>query len=47
VPNFQKLLQFICQNGYEHHVAATRDTVAASIEDALVTYLGWNVYQHN
>jgi L-fucose isomerase-like protein len=46
VPNFQKLLQFICQNGYEHHVAATRDTVAASIEDALVTYLGWNVYQH-
>jgi L-fucose isomerase-like protein len=47
VPNFQMLLQFICRNGYEHHVAATRDTVAAAIEDALANYLRWNVYQHN
>ncbi len=46
VPNFQKLLQFICRNGYEHHVAATKAPVAAAIEDALATYLGWNVYRH-
>ena len=39
IPEFQKLLQFICQRGFEHHVAATRATVAAAIHDALGTYL--------
>ncbi len=47
VPNFQKLLHFICENGYEHHVAATKASVAAAIEDALRTYLGWDVYHHS
>jgi L-fucose isomerase and related proteins len=47
VPNFQKLLQFICQNGYEHHVAATKASVGDAIEDALSTYLGWDVYHHH
>ena len=46
VPHFQKLLQFICRNGYEHHVAATKAAVAESIHDALSTYLGWQVYHH-
>ncbi len=46
VPHFQKLLQFICKRGYEHHVAATKAAVADSINDALGTYLGWEVYQH-
>ncbi len=46
VPEFQKLLRFICQNGYEHHVAATKAAVSESIHDALTTYLGWNIYQH-
>jgi len=46
VPQFQKLLRFICKNGYEHHVAATKAPVAESINDALTTYLGWQVYHH-
>jgi L-fucose isomerase-like protein len=46
VPAFQKLLQFICKNGYEHHVAATKAPVADALEDALRTYLGWEVYYH-
>jgi L-fucose isomerase-like protein len=46
VPRFQDLLQYICRMGFEHHVAATRDTVAEAIEDALETYLGWEVYRH-
>lgn len=46
IPRFQDLLQFICRMGFEHHVAATRDTVAEAIEDALETYLGWEVYRH-
>jgi L-fucose isomerase-like protein len=47
VPNFQKLLQFICRNGWEHHIAATKAAVADAIDDALTTYLGWQVYHHN
>jgi L-fucose isomerase-like protein len=46
VPNFQQLLSFICRNGFEHHVAATKAAVADAIEDALDTYLEWDVYRH-
>jgi L-fucose isomerase-like protein len=47
IPQFQTLLQFICRNGFEHHVAATRAQVAGAVEDALETYLGWDVYRHS
>ena len=46
VPSFQKLLHYICRHGLEHHVAATRARVAPAIEDALATYLKWEVYHH-
>ncbi len=46
VPHFQQLLQFICREGFEHHVAATRATVAAAVSEALSTYQGWEVYHH-
>jgi L-fucose isomerase-like protein len=46
VPNFQKLLRFICEHGYEHHIAATKAEVAHGLADALKTYLGWQVYHH-
>src|SRR5882672_10168605 len=47
VPHFQKLLQFVCKHGYEHHIAATKAAVADGIQDALSTYLGWDVYHHH
>jgi L-fucose isomerase-like protein len=46
VPEFQKLLRFICRGGYEHHVAATKAAVADAIHDALTNYLGWEIFQH-
>ncbi|MFI5386336.1 MAG: L-fucose/L-arabinose isomerase family protein [Fimbriimonadales bacterium] len=46
VPNLQELLQFICKNGFEHHVAANLSEYAAAVEDALSNYLGWEVYHH-
>lgn len=46
IADFQRLLQFICQRGFEHHVAATRATVAGAVTDALRTYLRWDVYHH-
>lgn len=46
VPNLQKLLRFVCERGFEHHVAANLSTCAAAVEDALGNYLGWQVYRH-
>ena len=47
VPGLQKLMDFICKNGFEHHVAMNRSNVAAVLEEALGNYLGWEVYRHN
>jgi L-fucose isomerase-like protein len=46
IPDFQRLLEFICRRGFEHHVAATRASVADAIHDALDTYLDWDIYHH-
>ena len=46
VSNLQQLLKFICKNGFEHHVAMTRGNVASVIEEAVDTYLGWDLYRH-
>ncbi|GMV92158.1 MAG: hypothetical protein AMXMBFR82_19360 [Candidatus Hydrogenedentota bacterium] len=46
VPNLQGLLQFICQNGFEHHVAANHSQVARAVFEALDQYMGWDVYWH-
>jgi L-fucose isomerase-like protein len=46
VNRLQALLQYICRQGFEHHVAATKAQVGAAVEDALSTYLKWDVYHH-
>ena len=46
IPQLQKLLHFICANGFEHHVAANLSTVAAAIYEASTRYLGWKMYWH-
>jgi L-fucose isomerase-like protein len=46
VPRLQTLLAHICENGFEHHVAATRARVAGGVSEALGKYLGWDVYHH-
>jgi L-fucose isomerase-like protein len=47
IPNLQKLLRFICENGYEHHVAVNLSQTADAVEEALTKYLGWSVYHHS
>lgn len=47
VDRLQALLAYICENGFEHHVAATRAPVAEAVEEALGKYLGWRVYRHH
>ncbi|MGE5551699.1 MAG: L-fucose/L-arabinose isomerase family protein [Bacteroidota bacterium] len=46
VPSFQKLLRFICENGFEHHVALNPSQTAAAVAEAMDKYLGWRVYHH-
>jgi L-fucose isomerase-like protein len=46
VPRMQKLLHYICENGFEHHVAANLSSVAAAVHEASTRYLGWDMYWH-
>jgi L-fucose isomerase-like protein len=46
IPEMQKLLHFICSNGFEHHVAANFANVAGSVQEATEKYLGWKMYRH-
>jgi L-fucose isomerase-like protein len=46
IPRMQELLKFICENGFEHHVAANFAQVAGSVQEATAKYLGWKIYRH-
>jgi len=46
IGNFQGLLNHICANGYEHHVAVNRAQVADALDEALTKYMGWDIYHH-
>jgi L-fucose isomerase-like protein len=46
IQNLQRLLRYICERGFEHHVAANLAPVAAAVQEATTRYLGWNVHRH-
>jgi L-fucose isomerase-like protein len=46
IGGLQKLMQYVCKNGYEHHVAVNRSHHGAAIAEALGNYKGWEVYHH-
>ena len=46
IPRMQKLLRYICDNGFEHHVAANFSSVARVVHEAAARYLGWDVHFH-
>jgi len=46
IDNLQMLLNYICQMGFEHHVAVNMSETADAIAEALGNYLGWEVYRH-
>jgi L-fucose isomerase-like protein len=47
VPQLQRLLRHICENGFEHHVVMTRSKTAGALAEALGKYLGWDTYEHS
>jgi L-fucose isomerase-like protein len=46
VRDLQRLMKYLCKNGFEHHVAMVRGSVSEIICDAIGDYLGWKVYLH-
>jgi L-fucose isomerase-like protein len=46
VAGLQQLLRTICRNGFAHHAAMTKATVAGVLAEAFENYLGWEVYHH-
>ena len=46
IADLQKLLHYICENGFEHHVAANFSSTAAAVHEAAVRYLGYQMHWH-
>jgi len=48
VKNLQKIMKYICSEGFEHHVAMVRGNVADILEEA-AKYLQWKInnFQNN
>jgi L-fucose isomerase-like protein len=46
IPMLQKLFHFICEKGFEHHVAAILSTVASVVHEATTRYLNWDMHWH-
>jgi hypothetical protein len=45
IAQMQKLLHYICERGFEHHVAANLSSFGA-VYEAATRYLGWDMYFH-
>ncbi len=45
-PSLQKLLAYLCKNGFEHHVAMTMTHVSSILTEAFSNYMKWDVYSH-
>ena len=47
IPDLQGLLRFICEQGFEHHVAMNPSQIGEGLHDAFFNYLDWAVYHHS
>jgi L-fucose isomerase-like protein len=47
IARLRELLGVLCKNGFEHHVAMTRGHYAKVLQEAITTYLDWELYDHN
>ncbi|MDE0112155.1 MAG: fucose isomerase, partial [Albidovulum sp.] len=46
VNDLRRLMRFITQQGFEHHVAMVRGHRADIVKEAACRYLGWPIYHH-
>jgi L-fucose isomerase-like protein len=46
IPRLRDLMAYMCQNGFEHHVAMARTHCAEVLREAVTKYLGWDLRYH-
>lgn len=46
INNLQGLMQYVCRNGFEHHVVMNASKTGAILKEAFENYMGWEIYQH-
>ena len=46
IPRLRELLRFLCKHGFEHHVGMVLGHCAGVIEEAVGTYMGWDLHHH-
>lgn len=46
VRELRKLMRFVAQNGFEHHVSMVRGHYANAVHEAVTRYLEWPAYHH-
>ena len=46
VPRLNELMRYLAANGFEHHVAMVHGLAADALEEALVRYVGIELYRH-
>lgn len=46
INNLQGLMQYVCRNGFEHHVVMNASKTATILEEAFKNYLGWETHLH-
>ena len=47
INNLQGLMQYVCRNGFEHHVVMNASKTSGILKEAMENYLGWETYLHD
>jgi len=47
INNLQGLMNYVCRNGFEHHVVMNASKTAGILKEAMENYLGWEVESFN
>jgi L-fucose isomerase-like protein len=46
IGNLQGLMNYVCRNGFEHHVVMNASKTASVLKASFENYLGWETYVH-
>ena len=46
VPKLDRLMRYVCAEGFEHHVVMSASRTASVLAEAFQRYLGWETYHH-
>jgi L-fucose isomerase-like protein len=46
ISKLQDLMNYVCRNGFEHHVVMNASHSAAILQEAFENYMDWEVYRH-